>query len=111
MIYNINPTEDIIMENEVLMEGRIFACETIVLRNRIIFAILLKDSDGEIHHLRIKGSIEEMTGNGQFADIGAAMINRVPIVLVDDGNHCCYFQAKDNPDQKIVFKTIYWGFN
>ena len=99
------------MENEVLMEGRIFACDAIVLRDRIIVAILIKDNDGEIRHLRIKGTIEEMTGNGQYTDIGTAMINRVPIVLMDDGNHCCYFQAKDDPNQKIVFKTIYWGFN
>lgn len=99
------------MENEVLMEGRIFACDATVLRDRIVFAILLKDSDGEIHHLRIKGTIEEMTGNGQFTDIGTAMINHVPIVLVSDGSHCCHFQVKDDPDQKITFKTIYWGFN
>lgn len=110
MIYNINLKEDIV-ENEVLMEGRIFACDTVMLRNRIVFAILLKDSDGEIHHLRIKGSIEEMTGNGQFTDIGTAMINRVPIALISNGSDGCYFQAKDVPDQKIVFKTVCWGFN
>ena len=99
------------MEKEVLMEGRIFACETIVLRNRIVFAILLKDSDGEIRHLRIKGDIEGMTGNGQYTDIGTAMINRVPVVLVSDGSDGCHFEAKDCPDQQIVFKTVCWGFN
>ena len=99
------------MENEVLMEGRIFACDATVLRDRIVFAILLKDSAGEIHHLRVKGNIEEMTGNGQYTDIGTAMINRVPIALVSNGSEGCHFQAKDVPDQKIVFKTVCWGFN
>ena len=100
------------MENEVLMEGRIFACDATVLRDRIVFAILLKDSDGEIQHLRVKGNIADMTGNGQYAALGTAMVNRVPIVLVSDrSTHGCYFQAKDDPNQKIVFKTVYWGFN
>lgn len=99
------------MENEVLLEGRIFSCDATVLRDRIIFAILMKDNNGEIHHLRLKGTVEEMTGNGQYTDIGTAMINRAQIVLISDKSHCCYFEAKDCPDQKIVFKTIYWGFN
>lgn len=99
------------MENEVLTEGRIFSCDATVLRDRIVFAILLKDNDGEIHHLRVKGNINEMTGNGQYADLGTAMINRVPVVLISDKSHRCYFQAKDVPDQKIVFNTVCWGFN
>ena len=111
MIYNINLKEDITMENEVLMEGRIFSCDATVLRNRIVFAILLKDSDGEIHHLRIKGSVKEMTGNGQYADLGTVMINRVPIILISDRSDGCHFQAKDAPDQQIVFETVCWGFN
>lgn len=99
------------MENEVLMEGHIFSCNATVLGDRIIFAILLKDSDGEIHHLRIKVNIDEMTGNGQYADLGTAMMNRVPIVLVSDGHYGCHFLAKDAPDHQIAFKTIHWGFN
>lgn len=99
------------MENEVLMEGRIFACDATVLRDRIVFAILMKDNNGEIRHLRIKGDIEGMTGNGQYTDLGTAMINRVPVVLVSDGSDGCHFEAKDCPDQKIAFKTIYWEFN
>lgn len=99
------------MENEVLMEGRIFACDTTVLRDRIVFAILLKDNDGEIHHLRVKGNIEEVTGNGQYADLGTAMVNRVPIVLVSDGSDGCHFLAKDAPEHTIAFKTVCWGFN
>lgn len=100
------------MENEVLLEeGRIFSCDATVLRDRIVFAILMKDGNGEIHHLRIKGTIDEMTGNGQYADLGTAMVNRVPVVLISDGRDGCHFEPKDCPDQKIAFKTIYWGFN
>ena len=99
------------MENEVLMEGRIFSCDATVLRDRIVFAILMKDSAGEIHHLRVKGNIEEMTGSGQYADLGTAMVNRVPIVLVSDGSDGCHFLAKDAPEHTIAFKTVCWGFN
>lgn len=100
------------MENEVLAEGHIFACNAAALRgDRVVFAILMKDNKGDIRHLRVKGTVKEMTADGQYTDIGTAMLNRVPVVLVSDGSDGCHFEAKDCPDQKIMLKSINWIFD